>query len=503
MAIRIISKKSLIVGIIILLSTISISAQTFDNNNFKEVDSALYSEYLSKNWGEVIRLGEYADKHNIDYFYLRVRVGIAAFHLEKYPLAAKNLEKALEFNSSDKAAQLYLYDTYLILGKETKAYKLSKSFNNSTLSSLSVKRKIISSIFAGGAYSFSNNFDNNNKFFLDDANDSIQGFDVLIGDKSATYAGISLNFGPSISLFTSFNHLEIQKKINYQYLEIPLAFDSVTQESWGYQNYYSLDSIYYRKSFDKTIKQNEIYLNARFQFNKGWAVTPFGNILFISSSNIRSYSEPKKTNYINYEITGEEPDSFSYEYDEVLFNKLDTSFVNYVVGINIEKDFNNITGSFAGSISNINGAKQSQIGLSAFYFLNSNASLFGFSEVTLFSQRRKRGFSESRVIYRQKFGGKITSKLWIDGEIIYGNLNNTNIDNGYIVYNQVDDMKYKTSASIKLFLNKHIELFVQYQYINYESKFIMYTDDDEINESNTIISNYQTQNIIGGLKWKF
>ena len=503
MTFKFIYKISFVVVIVLLWSSINTFAQTADLKNFKKLDSTLYSQYTHQNWKKVIKLGEYAAAHNVDYFYLRVRIGIAAYNIGEYAKAAKNLEKALGFNANDKTAQLYLYDSYILLGKETKAYRLSKNFSKSTLSNIYDKRSIVSSTFAGGAYSFSNNFDKNSNIFLNENNDSIEGFNVLIGDKTAAFAGLSFNLGPSISLTTGFNHLEIQKKANFQYMEIPLVFDSVTQESWGYQNYYSIDSIYSKKSFSKTIKQNEIYANVRYQLNKGWAVTAFTNVLLIKSANITSYTEAKIDTNINYQITGEDPVYFTYEYNKVLFNTLDTSFVNYVAGLNVEKDFNNITGTITGSVSNINGGKQYQLGLSAYYFLNPSATIYGYSEGILFSQNRKSGFSENRIILRQKFGGRLVKRLWLDADVIYGNLNNANIDNGYIVYNQVDDMNLKTSASIKLLLNKHIELFVQYQYVSYDSRFIIYTDNGEISDSNIIKYNYQTQNLIGGLKWKF
>ncbi len=107
------------------------------------------------------------------------------------------------------------------------------------------------------------------------------------------------------------------------------------------------------------------------------------------------------------------------------------------------------------------------------------------------------------MIFNQKLGGRLYRNLWAEAEITYGDLNNANTNNGFVVYNQADKMKFIGGLTFKIFLGKHFELNLLYRYIAYEGIFIEDSDDEQNSDLNTNIFNYQTQSIIGGLKWTF
>jgi len=68
-----------------------------------------YQLYNEENWYQLTEVGQEAVKNGLDYFYLRIRMGIAYFHLKNYRKAATHLEKALDFNGADASALEYLY----------------------------------------------------------------------------------------------------------------------------------------------------------------------------------------------------------------------------------------------------------------------------------------------------------------------------------------------------------------------------------------------------------
>ena len=430
-------------------------------------------------------------------------MGIASYYLGKLPDAADHFEKALIYNSKDQTAQLYLYDTYKLLGKNTKAYRLSRSFSKNTLSLVPKKRKTVEALYAGGGYTFSNNHNLNDKLFINKENDTATGYRILIGDKSDVYAGIGFNLSPVVSLYAGYNHLKIQKKINFQYTEAPLVLDSVQTEGWGFQNFFSTDTSFFKKSFDETINQDEIYLNSRFQFETGWAITLFTNMVMVNSVNITTDTMLKSvTDTLKY-VYGNTPEYFNYSYDELQFTRKDSSFFNYVIGVSLEKDYNNITFNLFGTISALNGLKQNQLGLSAFYYISPFATFYGKTGLTWFVQKWNTGWNENRLILNQKLGGKLYRNLWGEAEITIGNLNNANTNNGFIIYNQADKMKFKGGLTLNWYIGKHFELSLLYRYTAYEGLFMEDLDDNQDIDLNKNSFNYQTQSLFGGLKWKF
>ena len=290
-------------------------------------------------------------------------------------------------------------------------------------------------------------------------------------------------------MFVTQSHLEFDKVFGTAYKEdIPIEHIEINN---------------YRKSFNTSIQQSELYQNFRTQFNDGWAATIFANLVFVNTNNTVPYEERRTDAEIAYHVVGNDPVYFTYGWDEVKFESRDSSFLNYVVGVNIEKDFNNITLNIIGSISEINSGSQKQLGISSYYFLNSKSTIYGVTGVTWFNQKRQSGDSENRFIFNQKIGGRLHNNIWIGAELVYGDLNNATTDNGSIVYNHVDKLIFKSGMNLKLLFGKHFELNLIYQYNSFESQFVQYNGNEQDNELVTIDFNYQSQNLIGGLVWKF
>jgi hypothetical protein len=274
-------------------------------------------------------------------------------------------------------------------------------------------------------------------------------------------------------------------------------------EDWGVQNFYSMDTTLHQQSFNETINQSEIYLNSRFQFENSWAITLFSNLVMVSSFNIDIDTISKSVPYTREHVYGMDPVIDTFTYNENQFTKKDSSFFNYVIGLNIEKDYNNITYSLTGTISALNGLNQNQFGASAFYYLNPYATYYGKTGVTWFVQKWESGWKENRLIFNQKVGGKLYRNIWGEAEITYGNLNNSNTNNAFIIYNQADGINLKTGFTLNWYIGKHFELSLLYRYTTYEGLFFEDIGEDIDAEYNTNTFNYQTQSLFGGLKWKF
>jgi hypothetical protein len=81
--------------------------------NFQNVDSLTYRYFKSGDWNNLIKLGSEAIDHEIDYKYLRQRLGVAFFSNGDYIKARQHFEKASSFDSFDTFTLAYLYYSYL------------------------------------------------------------------------------------------------------------------------------------------------------------------------------------------------------------------------------------------------------------------------------------------------------------------------------------------------------------------------------------------------------
>jgi Tetratricopeptide repeat len=123
--------KSILNKTIILFICITaplLKAQTKLNSAY--VDSASYAYFHAANWNELKNIGNKAISAGIDYYYLRLRLGIAYYNQKKYALAIPHFQKALTQNSMDALALQYLYFAYIFAERYDEAEKLSKLFDD-------------------------------------------------------------------------------------------------------------------------------------------------------------------------------------------------------------------------------------------------------------------------------------------------------------------------------------------------------------------------------------
>jgi len=486
------------IALILLFIGVRGFCQNDEKINYKIVDSVTYADYTSGKWEKVVINGEQAIDHKIDYFYLRMRMGIANFNLGNYYNAASDFEKALKFNSTDQTAEVYLYDTYNILGKNTKANKLSSDFSAKTLTLIQDKRKFLEAVYAGGGALFSNNYKENSGYQLRNNGDTLAGYKTLNGNKVALFTGLSLSISPSLSLYVGWSLLDIQKRITFQYSEARSKLDSVWFLPHGFRKFYSIQNKFHQQSFDEKIVQNELYLNAKLQLEAGWAITGFSNMIFVNSVGYDHVVANGIGMDTSLFISGNVVNYFTYTYSQNLFIKKETSFIDYIVGVNLEKDINIATFNLFGSYSSLNELNQMQVGVSSIYYLNKASTAYGSTGIMWFNQKVQQNDFENRIIFNQKIGSKIYKGLWGEASFLYGNLNNANINNGLLPYNQADKTNFKGEITARLTTNKHIELNLSYGYVSYEGVFYIYQNLN--NTSNTF--DYQSQNLIGRIVWK-
>jgi tetratricopeptide (TPR) repeat protein len=106
-----------------------------------------------------------------------------------------------------------------------------------------------------------------------------------------------------------------------------------------------------------------------------------------------------------------------------------------------------------------------------------NSTLIGMLEV-----------GNNRIVFSQTAGGHIYKKLWGEGSVTLGNLNNYHEYNGLYIYNALDPNTFRTGLSLFYVLSKNFTALFNYTYD------IKHIDLKDIN--------YNQHSFSGGIIWK-
>ncbi len=428
-------------------------------NDFRRVDSSMYHASICEDWDEVIRVGKEALHHDIDYFYRRMRMGLAYFNKQNYRNSAEQVEKAIEFSPEDPLAKEYLYYALIYSGQDDEAAWASSSWRQSFKEEKGIEnRKGIESIYLETGPEISNNFDENEIGRLP------QQFRYreqdLYGNSYYSQLGINLNIKPHITMYAAYSNLIISRQASVQY-------------KWGVT-----DPV---ESYDYNVRQNSFYLNGRILLGRRWSLTPAINYIDVKTEDISIESlVPIGSQDAKYDI-----------------RSLGYSFSNMVWSLALNKQIAVFDLGIFASYSNLNNMAQMQLGFSATYYPFGNLNFYGNTTMKgLFEEQ------DLRPVFSQMLGVKASSFLWIEGFGIFGNLKSTNESNAFVVYNITDDINLKAGLNLIFVISPSVQLSVRYQYMQKEGERTEYSTD--LPEwQRTVKLKYTNQSIIGGLKWTF
>ena len=109
-----------------LLLLSGISAQ--DQVDFNTINTETFRLYQEQKWDSLIVMGRDALKQDFDYYYLRMRLGIALYNQKKFRKSSIHFTKALTMNQGDPVALEYLYYSRLLSGQSAQANLARKQF---------------------------------------------------------------------------------------------------------------------------------------------------------------------------------------------------------------------------------------------------------------------------------------------------------------------------------------------------------------------------------------
>ncbi len=493
---------------LLFISTIRSQAKL----DFRAVDELTGRCFKEQKWDSIIRVGNKALRQNIDYYYLRVRMGISYFEKQKYFPAVASLEKARTLNSGDSLITYYLYCSYIYSNHDDRARLLRDKIPKEKRDTKSPGNRFLEQVHLEGGYTLNNDRssvsipDLSGKFGPSADNDYYSEQD-LYGNSLFGNLGLKMRIFKIVSLSLSYTYLSLDKSTYIMDGHFQDRFMG-TSDSGGVKRiyHYSFPWVTRDTSFHNNIIQHEGYLGIMVALPAGFKIQPAFHLIHVAytMTNVNfganTINDTASYNYSSKKYTFHPFTHYNYSFDQK-----DTSFNNYLISLLVTKDINIFNIGLSMSWSNLNNLTQEQAGLMLTYYPLGNLDLYGTSTVTGFMQGK-----ENRILLSQVLGIKVTKWWWLEGNFYWGNYSNTNIFNGAVVYNNSDKINYRAGVSFLFIAGKHIQLSLIYQYLSEESPLLSDLKRPspgqgplKINEQPQITNiPYNTNTIIGGITWK-
>lgn len=403
-----------------LLLPTFLSAQQALNQTY--VDSLSYAYFTQFEYGNLEQLGKKSLQEGIDFFYLRLRLGIVAFKQENYEKAWPHFVKAEALLPGDPVVLEYLYWSYRYTGQNDKANGLFEKY------------KYIVSEFLPGlintsqtelelGYIYTNNFNNYATKSLVPTDKNSSGGSFF---SSMNYARLyqENRFKKNVRVFAGLGLYGVQ---NFTYTEIQNLPPNPS-------NPFPTDS------FNK--KNNDLNV----QFNLG-----------VSKLFKSGYNVALAFGYYHERFTSESV----YQYYRLTTN----NYVSSAVSLSRRfKYFEPIVMVSAFDVLNLGGI-QAEAGITLFPFKKNR-----FYNYTSFGYTSHSNYLNKFWLFKEKMGYGLKNGNQLEAFMLVGALDNYMGNLGFVTYNTFDPINYLVSVQFAIKKNK-INIIPGYQLQNRDSYY--------------------------------
>jgi len=437
----------------VTFSLISVSAQ--ENRDFRFHDSLTYNLYLSERWEELVVAGNEALDDGFDYYYLRMRLGIAKYSRSDYTGASGQFRKAILHNLNDPIAIEYLYYCYSRIGE----YAIATSFLKQ-LSPQHVMRILVESGLARNSAAITvyyNNFDTQEitespgEWFTEN----------VVGTETVS----KMIINPSVSM----SHY-LKPGLYYSH-----AFNNLTKVSFLHYND-GTNSLYLD---DQKVYQNQYYGSFVVAGSHGLTFRPYFHLVYLVYEYIYS--------------TGSVP-PFSY------FVGSDNTF-KYTSGFNLRQRTSHIAIDGGVSFNNFGTGTAYQWEGGAYIYPLGNGKLYAGGRITSVIQSDRETAPQTNPVFTINAGFSVADKVWVDLLSYRGDFRNMTTGNGLYVFNSPDYITSRLLVNISIpFKSPSGPTLLIGGGIN-NHRTAVYSTDNTL--TNNQIIDYKSYNLNGGIIWNF
>jgi len=443
------------IGLLLLMAS-GIKAQ--EPLNFNEINNETYRLFLAEEWDSVIVLGKTAVKQDVDFYYLRIRMGIAFYSQQKYRQASVHFKNALEFNHADPLSLEYLYYSLLFSGQADRASLVRKEFKGDLALKLPPQKgKFIDRI--GAEYLFCKG----------QTDDLLSDPDLLFSDLPPGVQHITRNYSnASLSLSNSI----------VPGFRLKHAYTYLTKTSYQYYN----DGLSLPLQEDQQVYQHQYYISPAITTKSGLTFMPMFHLLSI-----------------HVQVPVESGQGFQGGNSDPILAYLDE--LDIVSGLEISLAAGTLDLHLGAWYANLNHRDQIQnrLGLTWYPLGNLNFYAGGYLNT---QYEMSRPAELLRIIPELQLGLAIKETIWLNLNVAMGEMTNYLEQNGSLVFNSLSDVIHKKvvlSISVPL-TEKGSLVYLGGRWTAHESNF--YPFDLAIDETTNYIT-YNALSIYGGISWKF
>ena len=442
--------RALIISLFILITFFSHAQQPL---SLVSVDAQTYTLWQKKDWNGLIAMGKQALKADIDFYYLRVRLGIAYYEKKNYHMALHHFEKAYKMQSHESYLKEYLYYSYLFAGRETDARAFAETLPESMKEKVGLgKKKVVDGLDLFYSYVINpdQSISDNYTIDVDLLKDGSQFISKSLG---VFNLGLMHEIKSNFSIYQAYSN--IQKK-SFMFLQEDGVATTEVDNSSSLNQYYFSGNLRVAKGLNMSVGFH--YINLRYPVE----TTGFGQ------------GQPQLVK------------SYIYEHDLLGFVSAYKNFSYFTLGISVY-------------YAALNGANQLQNDYQLSFYPLGNLNLYTISTVSLQREIFSQNAYDNRFAFHQLIGTKVLKSLWFEGFATYGDMHNFIRNNGSTVYNGTDVIKGIYGGRFIVFIKPQIKFSLTYNYQNLESYFN--SGQDYRIGLNKI--EYSNHSLTGGLTWNF
>ncbi len=416
-------------------------------------DSLTYQLYLSKDWQPLLREVNASLNEGIDFYYLRVRAGVAAYELKKYRQAADHFARAFRWYQQDEFLNYWYYSALVRAGRFDEASYLTASLSDNFLYRMQIRKgNLLNGVIAEAQIT-----DNANYSELIHESPVNSGSYVLYRNipREQFYYGVGLEHQVSSRwlLFHGVSKLSIHKS---QYIREGDLGQAVFLES--------------------RVNQVQYYLQGRYFIGNGWHAKA-GLTLIGGSADNHAVDE----NALRRKVI------VPYRY----------GINDHFVQLGIARDIKSLQPGLSISAGSVAGFTQIQANAHLTLYPLGSTSLYLTGDVSMHYDTAYEGW---KFIAIPKIGTKL-GPFWILAERSFGDIQNYSAAGGYVVYNSPEIVKQLTSLSLTLpMLNYRLNAMVRYMHSQKEANTFDYSDKDNYTASPY---QYNERSWLMSLKWYF
>lgn len=435
--------------ILVLLMVTTIQAQE-KSLSYKEVDSTTYALYLNEDWKSLLEIGKKSRTAGIDFYYLKVRMGIAYYKEGKMLNAIKLLEEAYAVNTYDVIVQEYLYWAYRYSGLILESHLFYEKMSKQLTDKIQLDLPFVTALDLGVLVTNNSDYD---QLLL--ANDNVNNNDTRYFPKNYQLFSLGLNH-------------PFSKRVNFYHRLSIMPTSSVQQEN--------LLGVITNSSYK--VDETRYYADMTIGLGNRWYLDTYFNVIFGKYDNLNLN--------LTAEISARGPRNITSTSSSSTLN-----YTDFVFGGSLTKASYFVRNTVNASVSNLNGFNQFQAGYTMSLYPLGSTLLVPFGAVQFQSQD-----ANSKMVYTGGLSVN-TANFAITGYGNVGELNNFVVNNGSVIYNQSATALNELGLILE-FYTKSAILKVGYSFMEMEDYY--YTQDQIIMEEKY---QFNQQNIIGGITWKF